>query len=370
MSDGLPGSGEGEIGATRVLTPDGWVGPAVIEVAEGRIVAIRPTTADQPDRTIVPGFIDVQVNGIGADDVSAEDADWARLNAHLLAQGVTTWCPTVVTSAIETYQPVLARIAALDRRDRHGPIPDMAGVHLEGPFLGGAPGAHRRDLICPVDLDFIRGLPPVVRIMTLAPEIAHAGEAIVALVEHGVLPALGHSTATFDQSVAAAHAGARLVTHLFNGMAGMHHREPGLAGAALADPRLTPSIIADNVHVHPAALATAFRASQGSGPILVTDAVAWRSARLGRQTIEHRDGAPRLRDGTLAGSDLTMDQAIRNVVAAGVPLEAAVTAATSTPAHLLGLHDRGVLAPGRRADLVAFRPDLTIEQAWLGGIAE
>lgn len=360
--------GDSVIGAARVLTPAGWTGPAVVELDGDRIGAVHPSADEQPDRTIVPGFVDLQVNGIGADDVAqADGSDWDRLDAALLAQGVTTWCPTLVTAPLDSYGAALARIAAADARPLTRPRPAIAGVHLEGPFLGGAPGAHRRELLRPVDLDWIRGLPAHVRIMTIAPELAHAREAIVALADQGVLASLGHSTATFDQAVAAATAGARLVTHLFNGMAPMHHRMPGLAGAALVEPALVPSVIADLVHVHPAALRTAFAARRHLGIVLVTDAVAWRSARLGRARIELRDGAPRLADGTLAGSALTMDAAVRNVAGAGVPLADAVIAASTTPAHRLGLYDRGLIAPGLRADLVALDPHLAVREVWVGG---
>lgn len=356
------------ISAARVLTPAGWIGPAHVEVDGQWIAAVHPTTDDVPARTLVPGFVDLQVNGIDADDVSEAEGDaWRRLDRALLDQGTTTWCPTLVTAPLDSYGPALARIADADRRPSARSRPAIAGVHLEGPFLGGAPGAHRREHIVDVDLDFVRALPPLVRIMTLAPEVAHAREAIVALREQGVVPALGHSTATFDEAVAAAAAGARLVTHVFNGMAPMHHREPGLAGAALTHPSLVPSLIADGVHLHPAALRTAFAARGSMGAVLVTDAVAWRAGRLGRAAIERRDGAPRLPDGTLAGSALTMDAAIRTAVGAGVALEAAVLAASTTPAHLLGLFDRGQIAPGLRADLVALDDALAVAEVWIGG---
>lgn len=356
--------GDGSIGARRVLTPAGWTGPAVVEIDGDRIAAVHPTAEDQPDLTIVPGFVDLQVNGIEGDDVAtAEGEAWGRLDAALLAQGVTTWCPTLVTAPMDSYGPALARVAAADARPGAGPRPEMAGVHLEGPFLGGAPGAHRRDLLRPVDLDWIRALPPGVRIMTIAPELDHAREAIVALADQGVVASLGHSTATYGQAVAAAEAGARLVTHLHNGMSPFHHRSPGLAGAALVVPALVPSIIADNVHVHPAVVRAAFATRRDTGIILVTDAVAWRD----RPGVSVGDGAPRLADGTLAGTVLTMDGAVRHVTATGVDLAQAVAAASTTPAQRLGLYDRGLVAPGLRADLVALTAELAVAQVWVGG---
>lgn len=361
--------GDATIGAKRVLTPAGWTGPSVVDIRAGLIAGVRPTRNHVPDVSVVPGFVDLQVNGVDGDDVATTDSaeGWARLDAALLAQGTTTWCPTVVTSPLDAYGPALDRIAAADHRPVDGPRPTMAGVHLEGPFLGGAPGAHRREHVVPVDLDFISTLPPLVRLMTLAPEIPRAREAIVALGERGIIAALGHSTATYDQALSAVDAGARLATHAFNGMAPLHHREPGLVGVALTDDRLVPSLVADGVHVHPAVIQAVFRARGEAGAILVTDAVAWRAGRLGRAAIELRDGAPRLADGTLAGSALTMPNAVRCAVGAGVDLATAVRAASTTPAHLLGLFDRGQVAPGLRADLVALDDAGEVVQTWVAG---
>src|SRR5262249_41650363 len=154
-------------------------------------------------------------------------------------------------------------------------------------------------------------------------------------------------------------AGARMVTHCFNGMGPLHHRDPGLVGIALTDDRVTACVIADLVHVHPIAIALIFKAKPPDRVVLVTDAVAWQAGRVGGLGIELVRGAPRLADGTLAGSALTMDGAVRNVVtAAAVSIEAAVTAASTNPAALLGLRDRGRIEPGARADLVALTPSL------------
>ncbi len=355
------------ITASQVVTPSGVVGPAAVEIADGRISSVEPleTGAGVPDRVLAPGFVDIQVNGIADVDIAGADGpDWDRLDRLLLAQGVTTWCPTLVSSPLSSYGPALARISVAAARPPNQARPAIAGVHLEGPFLGGAPGAHPPHLLRPIDLGWLADLPPIVRVVTLAPELDGAIEAIRLLTGQGVLVGLGHSTASYEQAVAAADAGARLVTHLFNGMAPLHHRAPGLAGAALSDARLSPSLIADFIHVHPVLLRLAL---QSCPAILVTDAVAWQAARVGSIGIAFTDGAPRLPDGTLAGSALTMEAAIRNVVSLGVPLATAVSAASTRPAALLGLADRGAIAPGRRADLVALSPDLELEQLWIGG---
>lgn len=354
------------IAARRVLTSDGWREQCVVHVDGGLISRIESADGPVPDRLVVPGFVDLQVNGIDDVDVSTADGDdWPRLDQLLLQQGVTSWCPTLVTMPLDRYAAPLARIATAMKRPASG-RPHIVGAHLEGPFLGGAAGAHRPDLIVPVDMAWIDHLPDHVRLMTLGAEQPDAPAAVALLTERGVLVSVGHTRADAAQFMAAVDAGARLVTHLFNAMTGVHHREPGVAVFAMTEPRVAVSIIADGIHVHPSVVRLAF-AAVGPRAILVTDAVAWRSGHVGSIGVTMRDGAPRLPDGTLAGSALTMDAAIRNCVAAGIELDDAVRAASTQPAQRIGLTDRGVIAPGMRADLVALDAELRVEQTWLAG---
>ena len=203
--------------------------------------------------------------------------------------------------------------------------------------------------------------PGLVRIVTLAPEADPGLAATRALTDRGIVVAIGHTTASYDEARAAADAGARLVTHLFNGMGPLHHRAPGVAGAALDDRRLVPSFIADLVHVHPAALRIALSARPDA--VLVTDRVADSYA---TNVIAGAD-AVRLADGTLAGSLVTMEASVRNLVAIGVPVGLAVRTATGNPARVLGLTDRGRVAAGCRADLVWLDPvDLSLQAQWPG----
>jgi N-acetylglucosamine-6-phosphate deacetylase len=356
-----------------MLTPDGFRGPSVVAVDDaGLISSIEPATAPTPDVTLVPGFVDLQVNGLGDIDVAAARGDdWQRISDLLLDQGVTAWCPTIVTNALDRYAAPLGRIAEARRHAGSRII----GAHLEGPFLGGAPGAHPRHLLAPIDLDWLAALPDIVRLVTLAPELPLAVEAIRLLVARGIVVSLGHSTPSPTAVDAAVAAGATMVTHLFNGMSGVHHRQPGLAAGALVEDRLAVGLIADLVHVHPLALRLAFRAKPSDKTVLVTDAVAARSGRRcdvsmpAQLAVEVRDGAPRLADGTLAGSIVTMDQAIRNVVqGCGVTVEQAIRSASTNPARLIGCADRGELAVGRRADLVGLDGALRITGVWLGGV--
>jgi N-acetylglucosamine-6-phosphate deacetylase len=356
------------IAAAHVITPSATLSPGVIDVddATGTIVDVAPTKGLVPDIVLAPGFVDIQVNGIDDIDVAHTTAsDWERLDALLVAQGTTSWCPTLVTAPLDSYADRLASIAAA--KARLGLRPSIIGAHLEGPFLGGAPGAHARELIIEPDLSWIAKLPDDIALTTLAPEANGAVQAITAFRQRGTVVSLGHSTATLPQAMASVDAGATLVTHLFNGMGGLHHREPGLLGTALSDDRLTASIIADLVHVHPAALRLAFAAKGAHRMVLITDAVAWRRGSVGGSALRVVDGAPRLADGTLAGSVLTMDRAVANIVGCRVSLEDAVRSAATTPAALMGLHDRGTIEPGRRADLVALDAGLSCTGTWIAG---
>jgi N-acetylglucosamine-6-phosphate deacetylase len=356
----------GSLSAVAVLLADGSFTPAVLELDGEHIGAVRvvePRRADRlPRRLVVPGFVDLQVNGHEDIDVATvAGSGWNRLDTLLLRQGVTTFCPTLTSAPLASYPAALARIAAASSRPGAG-RPHIAGAHLEGPFLGGAIGAHRAEHVAPVDAAWLAGLPAVVRIVTLAPESVGATGAVAALASRGVLVSLGHSTASYEQAEAAVDAGARLVTHLFNAMGPFHHRQPGLVGAALTDDRLCVSVIADGVHLDAAALRLAFRAKPPGSVALVTDAVAWQ-----RSGLRVTEGAPRLDDGTIAGSASTMDAAVRTAVAGGVPRAAALVAATATPARLLGLTDRGRIGPGQRADLVVLTPELEVAEVWVGG---
>jgi N-acetylglucosamine-6-phosphate deacetylase len=312
------------------------------------------------------------MNGTGAVDVAeAHGDDWELLDAALLAQGVTTWCPTLVSAPPAAMEASLGRIT--EARARIGrPRPTIAGAHLEGPFLA-VPGAHDpRHLRESVDGRWLTGLADQVAVVTLAPELPGALDAIEDLVVAGVVVALGHSACTFEVAEQAADAGARLVTHLGNAMGPFGQRRPGLLGAALSDDRLAVSVIADLVHVHRALIRIAFRAKGPERTVLVTDAVATGTA-TGTATTTAAGtaadaGPPRMSDGTLVGSVLRLDRAVAHAVEeAGIALADAVAAASSTPAGLLGLDDRGAIAPGRRADLVGLGARLEVQTVWIAG---
>jgi N-acetylglucosamine-6-phosphate deacetylase len=341
----------------------GWVAIAdgiIQEVGDGR----APSGAlDLGDRILAPGFVDLQVNGVGGVDfANATTDEWRRACRALARHGITSFCPTFVSAPLDRYDAMLTSAShAQDDITGRRDTASIIGVHLEGPFLGGAPGSHPLDAVIPGDTAWVEALlrahHELVRMITLAPE-ADAGFAVIrALSAAGVVVALGHSTATYDEAIAAADAGATVVTHLFNGMGPLHHRQPGLVGAALDDPRLTPTLIADLVHVHPAALRLAI--VRKANVALVSDVVAASTTDL---------DAARTSDGRLAGATTLLDGAVANVVGLGMPIERTITMAATVPARVLGLVDRGGITAGSRADLVALDDtSFAVDAVWIAG---
>ena len=309
--------------------------------------------------TLRPGYVDLQINGVDDIDFSVADgADWERAGRRLVASGVTGYLPTICSMPLDRYDAALTRVEAA-RRAANEDMPRILGVHLEGPFLGGAPGAHPRSMLRAMDVGWLRDLldrhPGLVRLATVAPEADPDSAGIAMLAESGVAVALGHTTCTYEQALAAAAAGATLTTHLFNGMGSLHHREPGIIGAAL-NPRvdLTPTLIADFVHVHPAVVGLVFAAAN---PILVSDAVATGVHSFDAAVVADR-GAAYLPNGTLTGAVSLLDVAVQNVVSLGIARETAMAAASARPAAVLGLPR----APGT----IAIDADLVVRAAWPG----
>jgi len=366
------------ISSRRVLLTDGQFHAARIELSQGRISSISALGHDETpttDLTLAAGFIDLQVNGIDDVDVwstalAHDSVAWQRLNNLLLDQGVTSWCPTLVTAPLDWYR------TAIDFVTSHSDVtgtpyvtgtPHVIGVHLEGPFLGNAVGAHRSQYVCEPNTKWLYEHADGVALMTLGAEIIGAVEACEVLAAHGCKVSIGHSRPTRQQFDDCRRAGATLVTHLFNAMSGVHHREPGLATWALTDDSMYASLIADGVHVVPETIALAF-AAKPDKMVLVTDAVAWRSGTAGKIQLVMRDGAPRLEDGTLAGSVVTMSEAVKVCVNQGkVQLNQALLAASTHPADVMGLTDRGRLQSGCHADLVGLNQDLDVQAVWMQG---
>jgi N-acetylglucosamine-6-phosphate deacetylase len=349
-----------------VLRGSGWIGGEV--VCRDGLVVDGPAGADAEvvDVTgclVAPGLIDLQCNGaLGIDLASGPERLW-ELAAGLPRWGVTSWLPTIVTTPDGVVDRALDALAAGPPGGWQGARP--LGLHLEGPFLSpNKRGAHPNGLLRmpSVEAAVRWSRDSGVAVVTLAPDLPGAAELRDALVQRGVIVSLGHTPATAAQAAAAVDAGARWVTHLFNAMAPLHHREPGLVGVALTDERLHVGLIADGVHVHPTAVAAAQRAL-GPRLTLVSDAVA----ALGTPD-DPGDAGVRLADGTLAGSVLSLDQAVRNLVAfTGCSSAEAVSAASTAPARLLGDPSVGHLEPGARADVVVLTEDLHVVSTYAAG---
>jgi N-acetylglucosamine-6-phosphate deacetylase len=359
--------------------------PGYVTVAAGRVTAFGPGRPPRdpdivlPTGMLLPGFVDLQVNGYYGEEFRISGAEgWAKVVTRLPQTGATAVLPTFVTAPPGALPAALRAASAL--------IPDLPataarvlGVHAEGPFISPArKGAHHEAWITdptPAAVDeLLEAGQGVLRLVTLAPERDGALAAIDRLTEAGVLVSVGHSDATARQVAAAADHGARMVTHLFNAQRPLHHREPGVVGQALTDQRLTSGLITDMHHVSAQVCVMAVRAAPGR-ICAVTDAAACAGMPPGRYLLGGEpielppgDGAPPVRDdGTLAGSALRMDAAVANLVAAGIGVAEAVAAASRVPADLIGRPDLGRIAPGAAADLAWLGDDLRTRATWIGG---
>jgi N-acetylglucosamine-6-phosphate deacetylase len=347
---------------------DGRLVAGDVEVADGLVAAVA--LDGRRGRGIAsPGFVDLQVNGFGGVDfLSADSASYRRAGEALLRTGVTAFQPTFITSPEEEL------VAALRAIPRDGDGPRILGAHLEGPFiaperLGSHPAHARRDPDRAL-LDRLLAAGPVCHV-TLAPELPGALELVALLRERDITVACGHSNATAAQAREAFAAGATNVTHLFNAMRPVTPREPGLAGAALASPDVVVQVIVDGVHLADDTVRMVWSAAAGR-VVLVTDAVAGAAVgdgryRLGSTEVDVTDGVARRSDGVLAGSTLTMIDAVRNVVALGASIEDALSAASARPARVAGRGELGTLAVGTPADVVVLDDALEIERVLVGG---
>jgi N-acetylglucosamine-6-phosphate deacetylase len=350
---------------------------AALVVEDGRVVGIEPAGGrDRLGGVIAPGFIDLQVNGGGGRMVDG-NADAASLAAICDAHaklGATGILPTLITDTPDA----TATVIAAGIRAAELAVPGFLGLHLEGPHLDPRrKGAHDPALIRPMDAtDLARLCEAATRLpalmLTVAPE-AVTPEQIAQLARAGVIVSLGHSDCSYDTARAAVTAGAGCATHLFNAMSQLGNREPGLVGAVL-DGRIAAGLIADGIHVSPATLRIAL-AARPEGLFLVSDAMAVAGSgatefELGGRRILRRDGRLTLEDGTLAGADLSLPQAVAVMVRdVGLAPEAALAMAGSRPAAVIGAAGGGVLSKGGRADFVHLAPDWALVQVWRAGDA-
>lgn len=358
----------------NILTPNGWIAGRLDVDSDGRIASISGVAADPAENQalyVLPGFIDLHVHGGGGADVmegGAAMTTMARLHAGF---GTTALLATTMTAPHETLTCVLTALGDVTRAPRPAGTARVLGVHLEGPYispakLGAQPAAtvsaSREEM-----LGYLALAP--IRVVTLAPEIGGDPDLIEQLDSRGVRVQIGHSAGSYEDGVAALKRGAHGFTHLFNAMTGLHHRDPGMVGAALAHAEYA-ELIPDLQHVHPGAILTALRAI----PRLyaVTDATAAAGMpdgdyQLGSQPVFKCLGCVRLADGTLAGSALTTGRAFANLLEIGLSIEDASNRLSRYPADYLGVADRGRIETGAWADLLVFDRNLTLQQIYIEG---
>ncbi|HZP54305.1 N-acetylglucosamine-6-phosphate deacetylase [Actinocrinis sp.] len=380
------------ISAPRAVLDGRMTGPVTVAVEDGVIRAVRladglesaPADVVLVDGVLTAGLVDIQINGaFGVDFSSADDDGWDRVAASLPSTGVTAFQPTYITAPLGAL--VSGLHTAIEARERQeasdwslGVAARILGVHLEGPFLSPVRhGVHEKRFLAepaPEAIDRLLGAPghEMLTMVTLAPELPGALDAIRRLTRAGVRVSVGHTDATADQITAAADMGATLVTHIFNAQRGLAHREPGVPGATMADRRFYCGLIADLHHVAPEVCSLVWKGARGR-VVLVTDAIAAAGMPPGNYELSGipvelgADGVPRNADGTIAGSALTLDQAVRNMISLGLPAAQVVEAASRIPADALGRTDLGRIAVGARADLVWWSDDFHPRRTWVDG---
>ncbi|NOU98404.1 N-acetylglucosamine-6-phosphate deacetylase [Paenibacillus sp. LMG 31456] len=381
----------------NVVTPDGVIENGWIHFAEGLIEEIgsgssfddskhRTGTTDEQAEVIdgrkgwvLPGFIDVHVHGgYGYDFMDADSAGLDAITRFHAQHGTATMLATTVTASKSDIDQVLDRVSQYRETDM--PYAQLNGVHLEGPFISAKwPGAQNPQHITEPQLawleDWTQRFPELVRMQTLAPETEGALPYIEALTSKGIVAALGHTDATYEQVQLAVQHGLSHAVHSFNAMRGLHHREPGTVGAVMSNPAIMAEIIADGHHVHPVCISLLAKVKGPDNLVLITDAMSAAGLgngdyQLGDLDVVVQDGVARLKEGdSLAGSTLTMIEAFRYAVQkAGLSVEHASRMASGNPARRLGIDQiTGALHPGKQADILLLNEQLELERVWIQG---
>lgn len=376
--------------AARALTPFDCIDDAVVLIEGSRIEWIGPRrqapahegaeVIDLGRATLAPGFVDIHVHGGGGLHCGESPEALFAVSRRLAAQGTTAFLPTL--GGVADFEELLAQLRMVHEAGAaKAPGAHIAGIHLEGPFLSPDPRARGSQSVAamrsPSVAEFDRMAEAAggsLRYMTIAPELPGALAVIERMVAAGVVPSAGHTTASYQEMERAIAAGLKSVCHTFNGMPPMHHRDPGVVGAALTRPELNAELIADGHHVDPVVMRILYRAKGADGITLVTDNTRWaglpdgRYPRPGGGAVIKERGRCWVEGGSLAGSVAPMNAIVRTFVSAtGAPLAEAVQMASFNPARLVGLEGKGRLAPGCDADLVALDETLDVVLTVAGG---
>ncbi|ACX63755.1 N-acetylglucosamine-6-phosphate deacetylase [Paenibacillus sp. FSL H8-0457] len=377
----------------QVLTPDGFCADGVLAI-QGKDIAyagdvsglpaeLKQAAAEvinQPDGYIIPGFIDIHVHGGNGEDFMDASKDVLdKITSFHSSQGTTSMLATTMTAPKAAIDHVLREVN--DYRSQGMPYTKLVGAHLEGPFISPKwPGAQNPEHIVHANIDWLEEwvstYPDLIRQVTLAPEREGALKAISWLSSHGIVAALGHTDATYEEVEAAVEAGLSHGVHTFNAMTGLHHRKPGVVGAMLGDDRLSCEIIADGIHVHPAAIRILARMKQDGNLILITDAMSATGMADGEYTIGDlpvvvENGIATLKSNkdSLAGSTLTMIKGFQLLVReVGLSIEQASRVGSLNPARKIGIDDcTGSLESGKLADVLVLSSDLELQGVWIQG---
>ena len=380
--------------ARQLFTPLDAITDAALFLEDGIItaagsrsdLAIPPHSRvfDFGEAILAPGMIDIHIHGgAGHDVMEGTDTDLAAIERLMATHGVTSYCPTTVTAPMDATLRSLDALgnAVEHAANRDGTRARPLGIHLEGPFLSHAKrGVHSPALLRPASLELFENMWQAARerinVLTIAPEILGATDLIAEAARRDILVSVGHSDAQLAQAEAGIRAGARHATHTFNAMRSLDHREPGILGAVLTDNAVTADIIVDGIHVDPVVVDLFVRAKSINGAVLITDAISATGMpdgtyMLGGLEVEVHDGRCEI-DGRLAGSVLTLDRAVRNVVEfTGTSLQHAVQMATLNPARALRIAEhKGTLTAGADADIVVLTPAGEVMQTIVGGLID